>query len=269
MLALFLCMFIQPRHLVPTIFGRPYTRLYCDCQHKLVRSFMKDGQRIVILNSKGGCGKTTLATNLAAYYAQAGRKTALMDYDPQGSATFWLSKRPKDRPAIQSIPAYKYSHSVTRSWFLRVETNTQRTIIDSPAGLEMSGFQQLLDKADAILIPVLPSDIDIHAASHCIADLLLVAKQHKRRQRIAVIANRVRKNLLVYQKLEKFLCSLGIPFVTTLRDTTLYVQATDQGLGIHELHSYRNKEDLEQWRTLINWLDQLECRSGADGSAAQ
>lgn len=228
---------------------------------------MSASQRIVILNSKGGCGKTTLATNLAAYYAHQGFKTALLDYDPQGSATFWLSKRPANRGKIQAIPAYKYSHSVTRSWFLRVEPNTERIIVDSPAGLEMSGFQQLLDKADAILIPVLPSDIDIHAASHCIADLLLVAKQHKRRQRIAVIANRVRKNLLVYQKLERFLTSLGIPFVATLRDTTLYVQAADQGLGMHELHSYRNRDDLESWRQLITWLDQLEKNeSRTDGS---
>lgn len=228
---------------------------------------MSASQRIVILNSKGGCGKTTLATNLAAYYAHQGFKTALLDYDPQGSATFWLSKRPANRGKIQAIPAYKYSHSVTRSWFLRVEPNTERVIVDSPAGLEMSGFQQLLDKADAILIPVLPSDIDIHAASHCIADLLLVAKQHKRRQRIAVIANRVRKNLLVYQKLERFLTSLGIPFVATLRDTTLYVQAADQGLGMHELHSYRNRDDLESWRQLITWLDQLEKNeSRTDGS---
>lgn len=228
---------------------------------------MSASQRIVILNSKGGCGKTTLATNLAAYYAHQGFKTALLDYDPQGSATFWLSKRPANRGKIQAIPAYKYSHSVTRSWFLRVEPNTERIIVDSPAGLEMSGFQQLLDKADAILIPVLPSDIDIHAASHCIADLLLVAKQHKRRQRIAVIANRVRKNLLVYQKLERFLTSLGIPFVATLRDTTLYVQAADQGLGMHELHSYRNRDDLDSWQQLITWLDQLEKNeSRTDGS---
>lgn len=230
---------------------------------------MTSSQRIVILNSKGGCGKTTLATNLAAYYAHRGFKTALLDYDPQGSATFWLSKRPATRAKIQAIPAYKYSHSVTRSWFLRVEPNTERIIVDSPAGLEMSGFQQLLDKADAILIPVLPSDIDIHAASHCIADLLLVAKQHKRRQRIAVIANRVRKNLLVYQKLERFLTSLGIPFVTTLRDTTLYVQAADQGLGMHELHSYRNRDDLDSWHQLITWLDNLEKQeTRTDGSAS-
>ncbi len=216
---------------------------------------MSDPKRVVVLNSKGGSGKTTLATNLAAYYAQQGRKTALIDYDDQGSATFWLSKRASHLPPIQSIPAYKHTHSVTRSWFLRAEPNTQNVVVDSPAGLDLTGFAHMLDKADAILIPVLPSDIDIHAASHCIADLLLVAKQHKRRERIAVVANRVRKNALVYHRLCRFLDSLGIPFITTLRDTTQYVKASDLGLGIHELKSTRTKDDLDAWQPLIDWLD--------------
>ena len=213
-------------------------------------------QRVVVLNAKGGSGKTTLATNLAAYYAQKGFKTALMDYDAQGSATFWLSKRHQERPAIQSIPAFKHTHSVTRSWFLRTEPNTQKVVVDSPAGIDLTGFQSILDKSQAILIPVLPSDIDIHAASHCIADLLLIAKQHKRRDCIAVVANRVRKNALVYKKLERFLSSLGIPFITTLRDTTHYVKAADQGLGIHELELKRAQVDIEHWQPLINWLEQ-------------
>ena len=217
---------------------------------------MSDFQKIVVLNTKGGSGKTTLATNLAAYYARSGYKTALMDYDPQGSSTFWLGKRSSPLQSIQSVPAFKYNHSVTKSWFLRTEPDTQRVIVDSPAGIELADSRALFEKATAILIPVLPSDIDIHAASHCIADLLLLAKQHKKRDRIGVVANRVRKNALVYQKLQRFLNSLNIPFVTTLRDTTNYVKAADLGMGIHELKSYRTKDDIENWRHLIDWLDE-------------
>lgn len=217
-------------------------------------------QQVVLLNAKGGSGKTTLATNLAAYYAHSGLKTALMDYDPQGSSTFWLSKRSSPLPSIQSVPAFKYNHTVTRSWFLRTEPDTQRVVVDSPAGIELTGYQHVLDKASAIIIPVLPSDIDIHAASHCIADLLLIAKQHKRRNRIAVVANRVRKNAKVYKKLEKFLNSLNIPFVCTFRDTTNYIQAADQAMGIHELKSYRTQEDLASWEQLINWLNNLDAQ---------
>jgi len=214
-------------------------------------------QKIVVLNTKGGSGKTTLATNLASYYAVSGHKTALMDYDPQGSSTFWSGKRDESLAKIQSIPAYKHSHNVTRSWFLRTEPNTHRVVVDSPAGIELSGSREMLDTATAILIPVLPSDFDIHAASHCIADILLLAKQHKRRGRIGVVANRVRKNALVYRKLERFLNSLNIPFVTTLRDTTQYTTASDLGLGIHELKSYRTQQDLQNWSELISWLDKI------------
>jgi len=191
-------------------------------------------------------------------------KTALMDYDPQGSATFWLGKRSSPLQSIQSIPAHKYNHSVTKSWFLRTERDTARVIVDSPAGIELSSSRSMLDDASAILIPVLPSDIDIHAASHCIADLLLLAKQHKRRNRIGVIANRVRKNALVYQRLQKFLNSLDIPFVTTLRDTTNYTKAADQGMGIHELKSYTKKDDIEGWAKLIHWLDERANMSAAE-----
>lgn len=218
---------------------------------------MSNRQQVVVLNSKGGCGKTTLAINLAAYYAHIGCKTALLDFDPQGSATLWLGKRPDEKAHIQSVPAYKYTHSVTRSWFLRVEPDTNQVVVDSPAGIDMATFHPILQNANAILIPVLPSDFDIHAVSHCIADLLLVAKLHKRRQRIAVVANRVRKNALVYKKLERFLQSLGIPFITCLRDTTLYVTAADQGLGIHELRSPRTKSDIENWQPVIAWLNAI------------
>jgi chromosome partitioning protein len=228
---------------------------------------MENHQRIVVLNSKGGSGKTTLSTNLAAYFASNGFKTALIDHDPQGSATFWLSKRADSYGKIQSIPAFKHDYSVTRSWFVRPEPNTQRVIIDSPAGLDVAASKKILEGASAILIPVLPSDIDIHAASHCIADLLLTTKLSQPRRRIAVIANRVRKNALVFKNLERFLVSLGIPFIATLRDSAHYINAANQGLGIHELKGLRVKEDINSWQPIANWLEALRLEDDAKKGA--
>jgi len=65
--------------------------------------------RIVILNPKGGCGKSTLATNIAACYAGRGPQPAVMDYDPQGSTMAWLKRRPDNMPSIHGIAAYKKS----------------------------------------------------------------------------------------------------------------------------------------------------------------
>ena len=99
--------------------------------------------KIVVLNPKGGCGKSTLVTNLAAIYARSGATPAIMDYDPQGSTMAWLARRPKDRPKIHGVAAYKNSMQATRSWQLRVPNNTATLIIDSPASLSHDDLREL------------------------------------------------------------------------------------------------------------------------------
>ena len=133
-------------------------------------------QRIIILNPKGGSGKTTIASNLAACFAVNGQRPALMDLDPQGSSTRWLRKRPDNNPPIHGIAAFERSSAVTRSWQLRVPAECTAVIVDTPAALEAQSLPEITRGADAVLVPVMPSDIDIHATAKCIADLLLVAK---------------------------------------------------------------------------------------------
>lgn len=215
-------------------------------------------QRIVVLNPKGGSGKTTLATNLASYFAGRGDKTVLMDYDSQGSSTFWVGQRGPDHPPVQVISAFKQPLGVTRSWFLRVPPQTKTVIIDTPAALEFGGYQRVLQEAASIVIPVLPADIDIHAAAKCIADLLTTTKISREEGRIAVVANRARKNTLVYQRLVYFLNSLRIPFLTTLRDTQNYINAAANGLGIFDMPEQLVQEDLTAWQPLLDWLAKRE-----------
>lgn len=212
-------------------------------------------QKIIVLNTKGGCGKSTIATNLAAYYAAQGYQTSLMDYDPQGSSMRWLAKRDESRPLVNGIAAAERSSSVTRSWQLRVPTQTERLIVDTPAGLDPQRLTEITRKAHAVIVPVMPSDIDIHAASRCIADLLLVAKLDRREDRIAVVANRAKRNTLVYKALTRFLESLDIPFVTSLRDSQNYINASSEGIGIHEMQGARTERDLKDWEGLTKWLE--------------
>jgi chromosome partitioning protein len=114
---------------------------------------------------------------------------------------------------------------------------------------------ELTRGADAVLVPVLPSDIDIHACSKCIADLLLVAKVRRNDNRIGVIANRVRKHTLIYQSLMRFLATLQIPIVATFRDSQNYIRGAELGVGIHEMKPYLVREDIEQWNPLVDWLE--------------
>ncbi|HEV2110046.1 MAG TPA: ParA family protein [Gammaproteobacteria bacterium] len=211
--------------------------------------------KIVVLNSKGGCGKTTLSTSLAAYYAARGYHTALLDTDPQGSSLRWLANRGERGPHITGVTGWDRSGRVTKSFLMRVPPETERLIVDTPAAMDNLKLQDVTRGAHALVIPVLPSDIDIHAASRCIADLLLTGRIENRRERVAVVANRVKKQARMYETLKRFLHSLDIPFVATIRDTQNYIHAVEQGLGVHELKDRNVKEDIYEWNALIEWLE--------------
>jgi chromosome partitioning protein len=225
-------------------------------------------RKIVVLNPKGGSGKTTVAINLAAYYASQGLNPVLMDHDPQGSSTRWLRKRLPDQPPIHGIAAYEKNTRVTRTFMLRIPTEAKRVIVDTPAAVPGQEMPELVKGADAILVPVLPSDIDIHACSKCIQDLLLVAKVRRSEGRIGVVANRVRRNTVVFSTLMRFLATLQIPVITTLRDSQNYVRAAELGYGIHEMKPYLVREDMDTWQPLIDWIESRPALSSSGGAAA-
>ena len=167
-------------------------------------------KKIVVLNPKGGSGKTTLAINLAGYFAHIGRHVALMDFDPQQSAMQWLARRPDTLPEILGIAAHKRDHSVTRSFQYRIPNDVEYLIVDSPAAVDGDKLLEYTHGAHAILVPVLPSAIDTRAASGLIASLLLKAKISRRMGRLGVVVNRAREHTIAYQKLKAFLDRLSI-----------------------------------------------------------
>ena len=218
-------------------------------------------KRIVVLNPKGGSGKTTLAINLASYYASCQQKPVLMDFDPQGSSVRWVKKRQQAQSPIHVIAAFENDARTTRAFQMRVPPGTTHVIVDTPAALDSRGLPEITRGADKIIVPVLPSDIDIHACSRCIRDLLLVAKIRREDDRLGVVANRIRRNTLTYQSLIRFLQTLGIPIITTIRDSQNYVRAAELGIGVHEMKSYIAREDVEQWAPLIDWLSKPGANS--------
>lgn len=216
--------------------------------------------KVVVLNPKGGCGKTTLVTNLACTYANRGPMPAVMDCDPQGSTMRWLEKRDGARPPIHGIAAYKRTMQATRSWQLRVPQETTTLLVDSPASLSQEDLREVTRDATSILVPVLPSSIDMHAASRCIADLLLVAKVDRRDQKLAVVANRTRQNTRSFSSLMRFLDSLGIPVIAVLRDSQNFVTAAEEGIGVAEMQQYKAAKDIEAIQDIVDWLDAWKTR---------
>lgn len=213
-------------------------------------------RRILILNPKGGSGKTSLATSLAAWYATQDLIPALLDMDTQGSSLRWLGKRSDELPGVYGLKGFDLPGNVTRSFALQPPVDARRLVVDTPAALARDELIRITRDADRILIPVLPSDIDIHAATRCVADLLLAARIPRADNRIAVVANRVKRNTLIFRSLMRFLTSLQIPVVGVLRDTQNYVRAFEAGQGIHELRSGTQDQDIAQWRSLLDWLEQ-------------
>ena len=172
----------------------------------------------------------------------------------------WLKRRPKGLATIHGIAAYKKSMQATRSWQLRVPNDTLNLIVDSPAGVSHDDLRELTRDSSSILVPVLPSTMDIDAASSCIADLLLVAKVNRNECKLAVVANRTRKNTRAFGKLMRFLDSLGIPIIAVLRDSQNFVRSAELGMGLHEMQPSRVHQDVEQIDKIVNWLDGWEER---------
>jgi len=214
-------------------------------------------RRIMVLNPKGGCGKSTLATNLASYLASQKAEVILADLDPQGSSKEWLKARPKTAPAIESCSPKKIDHLLLphgKGWL----------VLDVPGSLHDKELKEHIKLAQTILIPVLPSPFDIRATAHFIAKILTIGRISREKTRIAVIANRVRERTRIYHSLHRFLERLGIPFIGVLRDSQNYIRAAELGVGVFELPISMTAHDREQWKPIIDWLESRESRPVGD-----
>ncbi len=204
-------------------------------------------RHVMVMNAKGGCGKSTLATNIACHFANQGRKVALADYDPQRTSLDWLETRPEDLPTIVGVAAYDEG--------LRgVPRDTEVLVIDAPARTHGSEMNELVRRAETILVPVLPSPIDLKASARFLEQLQELGKVQRQQARLAVVANRVRENTLMFNELDQYLAKLKVPYLGPLRQSTNYLRAFQRGMGIFELPEYLAWPDWEQWKPMTRWL---------------
>lgn len=212
-------------------------------------------RKVVVANLKGGSGKTTISTTLAAWLAGLKLGTALLDLDPQRAATEWLERRPAKRAPIRGLSMSKVAQGITMSFALRIPVGTDWLVVDTPAGLSGPHLSSVVRGASAILIPVLPSEMDTRAAAKTISDLLLRAKIARDSNRIGIIANKVRQRTLAFDRLQRFLASLDLPIIASLHDRQAYPQATYEGLGLGEIQTSNITDELASWTEIIRWIN--------------
>jgi len=212
---------------------------------------------ILVINSKGGSGKTTLTTNLAGYYASKGKRAAIVDYDPQGSSLHWLNARPATQASIHGANAAPAKgHTALHSRQAWVPLDTDVLVIDAPGGATGLLLKELVRKANFIVVPVAPSPIDIRATADFIKDLFLVGGAHTARAKIAVVANRVRvRSSTSYAALERFLTSLKLPFLTSISDSENYLHAAEKGLSVFEMDEFVTASERQELMPIMKWLE--------------
>ena len=204
-------------------------------------------RHIMVINAKGGSGKTTIATNLASYFASQNKNVTIIDYDPQGSSLDWLAVRSSAKQPIQGIVGFKRNPE-------KPQRKTDIVIMDVPAALHGAELTKLVKKAETILVPVLPSPIDMRAATHFLTELKKCAPVSQKKAKLALVANRAREITNIAWELEEFLSKQKIPYLTMLRDSQNYVRAAERGLGIFEMGPAATAVDRDQWQPILKWI---------------
>lgn len=202
--------------------------------------------QVFVINPKGGCGKTTLSTQLAGYYACRGKRVLLADHDAQKSSSDWLASRPESACTIRCV-ALKPENA------LNVD-DTDVVIHDMPAAWTLKNIHSIVRPGDRLLIPVLASPTDIKA---CLRFIMSLNREGIMDSQAAVglVANKVRTNTRYFAVLNTFLQKVGLPIVGQLRDSQNYVRLMDRGLSVFDLPSKRLQRDIDEWVLILDWLN--------------
>jgi chromosome partitioning protein len=215
----------------------------------------------LVINPKGGAGKTTVAINLASYFAAQRIPCTLMDYDPQGSSLNWLGLRPAEVPRIHGANAAPQKFGRLRSFEMYVPPETQELIIDAPAGVCGVALHEMLERASSILVPMVPSSIDLHATGNFLRELLAMRRLQSSGVRMAVVANKVRRSMPAYPPLAELLDSLGLKLLARLVDSDVYMRAAESGCGIFEMNAGLAVAECRQFTPIVEWLTAAPARN--------
>lgn len=206
-------------------------------------------RRILVANPKGGCGKSTLSTHIAAWFAWQEYAVMLGDIDRQHSSHRWLDLRPKQLPHIGRW-------QIDDDKIARPPKGTQVIVLDTPAGLHGKALKQVLTQVDKVIVPVLPSAFDMWASAAFFDELAEMKAVRREAVEVGIVGMRINARTQAAAQLQPFLEQYELPLLTTIRDTQLYVQTIQRGMTIFDMPHNRTERDRDQWRPLLDWLQQ-------------
>ncbi|MGI9151740.1 MAG: AAA family ATPase [Limnohabitans sp.] len=204
---------------------------------------------VVVANPKGGAGKSTLSTNIAGYFASQGHRVMLGDADTQQSSKFWLSQRPETLP---SISTWEYQPDLVLT--AKPPMGTTHVVIDTPGGISGWRLQEVIQRADKVVVPVMPSVFDMQATNQFLLQLVQMTEQSP--TQVCVVGNRVDTRTISAANLRKFIDALDVPVLSYLRDTQYYLHMAAHGLSLFDITPSKVQKDLAQWVPICAWLDQ-------------
>ncbi len=206
---------------------------------------------ILVASSKGGCGKTTISTHLAAYFALAGKRTVLVDADPQRSSTRWCERRASLEHAALPV------NGCRRGWQKLVPADSQRLIVDAPAGAMASDLEDFIAEVDAILVPVLPSVIDMDASIDFLASLKNSERVRRHKVAVGLVGNRSKPWTSASANALAQIETWPYPLVTSLRDSQAYGLLSGLGKSLFDYRSENVRRHQQDWDALMKWLRQV------------
>lgn len=202
----------------------------------------------LVASSKGGCGKSTLVTQLASHWAQAGQRTAIVDADRQHSSFHWAEIRPDSVPGVLALEGRRRN-------LQKIPPDTQQLLIDTPAGSGERELEPYIELANVVLVPVLPSSFDLDATLHFLAELQSIKRIRRGKLPVALVANRLKPWTHASQNAVAMLAEQSpFPIAAQLRDSQAYVLLASLGKGIFDYHSEQVRSHQQDWKALLRWI---------------